>query len=1484
MRVVTRGVLLAAMGLALAAAAGGELLHVEMSDSALDFEGAAGLAYDAGSDGFMIDAAVTSLKVGEDQRALPAGTSLRIRLRVSGAGVAAGGAADQDLEISGALDLDGDGTAEYASPLLTGTFHGFGYENGAPDKFDFRFQTTGGSLAGVFGEMVGVALASRNSTFTGRFDASFGGDAAGTLGSVAGSPAGVMDLAAGGATTLAGDGGPAPLGAPGGVTAEDIYTATGIQGGLVVDVGCGNGQLTVDLHKGDQYLVHGIDTDAADVQTARDYIASQGVYGPVAADRFSGTSLPYVDNLVRLLVVQDMGALTMDEVMRVVAPEGVATIWNGSAWEMHTKPRPAGIDDWPQDLYDSTNNAVSHDVVMGPPRHMQWVGSPKWSRHHDRMASCSAMVEDAGRMFYIMDHGPISSIELPSQWELVARDAFNGTVLWKRQIRFWHSQLYPFKSGPAPLARRLVTDGLRVYATMGLDDPVTALDAIDGHTVRVYEETTATEEIILSNGVLFCLGRLPPTWRPQFIPVHRVVGTEKTRVEDEHGWDPSERDEWRNIVAVEAATGNHLWTSPNQLVMPLSLTADDDGVYFHDGTKVIRLDRTTGGQVWASAAVSRRATIATGFAPTLVAYGQYLLFAGGDQKMHSLQKSNGQILWTQTHLAGGHNSPQDLLIIDADPGTGLEPLAFSGRIANGSNDGLFEGRDLLGGTADIAFTPDISTYWFHHRCHRSKATQKYILPSRTGIEFVDPDLSEGSQRWQINHWIRSGCIYGCMPANGMLYTSPTNCACYLTAKMYGFTIVAPESPTRPWPVTVPDAGRLEEGPAYSAVITGSPSPGDWPTYRGNAVRTGYTATAVATSLAPRWRKTVGGNLSSLTAAEGRLYVCSVDKHRLFALDADSGDHVWSFTAGGRIDSPPTVEDGRVFFGSMDGYVYCLRADDGELVWRFRAAPYDLRMGAWEQVESVWPVHGSVLVQDGVVTCVAGRSFFLDGGIRFLCLDAETGAKISETVLDDKDPHTGEDFQVNVSILNMPTALPDILSGDGTYVYMREQALHPDGSRDPYPKPPLSPDAHVQQQVGDKIHLFCPTGFLDGTWMHRAYWVWGQAWSSGHGWYYKAGLNTPSGRILAIDDSHVFGYGRKPEYYKWTTPLEYQLFSADRPVATSNSYVEVANSTSLDPSGAALTVEAWVKPSQGDGVVLAHGGATQGYALFLESGTPRFVVRVSGTKYEVAASAAIPMGAWTHLAGVLRDGAPNPTIEIYVNGAPAGTPVAAGLIPSEPSNTMQVGQDQSSMVGTYTEPFGINATIDELCVYRRALAQGEIAAHYTTPGSIDTGDAALSLYFSFNAGNATDDSGHGNDGAVIGPLAVAGKAGQALAFANLGGGTSGITYAWTREIPLHVRAMTKAADVLFIAGPPDVVDEEYAFDHFMERRMQARLRQQVLALDGKLGGVLWAVSPDTGDTLAEYRLSVPPVWDGMIAVNGRLYVAMTDGTVVCYEPR
>ena len=93
---------------------------------------------------------------------------------------------------------------------------------------------------------------------------------------------------------------------------------------------------------------------------------------------------------------------------------------------------------------------------------------------------------------------------------------------------------------------------------------------------------------------------------------------------------------------------------------------------------------------------------------------------------------------------------------------------------------------------------------------------------------------------------------------------------------------------------------------------------------------------------------------------------------------------------------------------------------------------------------------------------------------------------------------------------------------------------------------------------------------------------------------------------------------------------------------------------------------------------------------------------------------------------------------------------------------------------------------------------------------------------------------------------------------------------------------KAGDKLFIAGPPDLIDEDQTFQRLVGRdpRVAAKLAEQDAALDGKHGGVLHVVAASDGSQIAEYKLSALPVWDGLAAANGRLYLAATNGSVIC----
>ncbi|GAG27333.1 unnamed protein product, partial [marine sediment metagenome] len=247
----------------------------------------------------------------------------------------------------------------------------------------------------------------------------------------------------------------------------------------------------------------------------------------VSVEQWSGKHLPYTDNLVNLLVSENFPKVTMAEVLRVLAPNGVAYIKEtqpGKAvpqWKKTVKPRPKEIDEWTHFLHDASNNAVAHDSVVGPPRYMQWLAAPTWSRHHHTLASISSVVSAGGRIFYILDEATAANMAVPGKWSLLARGAFNGVLLWKRPMASWAYHRKGFRAGPVQLPRTLIAAKDRVYAPLAMNAPVSALDAATGKIVRTYKDTKGAEELILHEGVLLVVAGSPMAEQAGVDPAHR---------------------------------------------------------------------------------------------------------------------------------------------------------------------------------------------------------------------------------------------------------------------------------------------------------------------------------------------------------------------------------------------------------------------------------------------------------------------------------------------------------------------------------------------------------------------------------------------------------------------------------------------------------------------------------------------------------------------------------------------------------------------------------------------------------------------------------------------------------------------------------------------------------------------------------------------------------------------------------------------------
>ena len=1054
-----------------------------------------------------------------------------------------------------------------------------------------------------------------------------------------------------------------------GLEAKQILDSTRTTGGLVVHVGCGDGKLTAALRANDSIVVHGLDTDARKVAAARRHIRSLGVYGKVSVERLSSPRLPYADNLVNLLVSQDLGEVTMAEVTRVLAPEGQAYILKGGRWNHTVKPRPKEIDEWTHYLHGPSNNAVARDTVVGPPKRVQWICGPQWARSHDHLSTTSAMVAAGGRVFYIIDEGSTAFVAMKPTWKLVARDAFSGVLLWKRDIGPWEGHLRGFRTGPAELARRLVAVGDRVYVTLGYGRPITALDAATGKTLATHKNTTGALEFICHGGgdnrTLYAVvgDRLPDNTDGAAVPVEP---------ENIWHWWPIYKDTppKKHLVAVQADTGKLLWKKDDAdtvEMLPTALAAAGEKAFIESPTHVIALNAKTGEVLWrAPREISRQRPTWT--APTLVVYGDVVL--SGDRAVGKAQPADNagrQVQWTVNALGGQapvgkliafsaetgkklwdcparevYNAPVDVLVADG--------LVWTGSMVGRGDPGITAGRDVKTGEVKRTRPKDPGQFPYgpvHHRCYRNKATERFLVLGRDGIEFIDIATGKG----QSNQWTRGACQYGVMPCNGLVYVPPHSCACHIEYKLSNFNVLAPaaaKAAAKP-----AGAPRLEKGPASGKIRQPAmrSSKSSWPTYRKDVGRNGATATAVPAKVTKAWQTKIGGPLSTVTIAEGGLFVAAIDEHTVHCLDSLNGNPLWQFVAGGRVDSPPTLWCGLAIFGCADGWIYALRADDGELAWRFRTSDVARHVVSYDQIESARPVSGSVMVANGTVYAIAGRSTFLDGGLTLYRLNAATGKLLSATPVD-------------------TASLPDVLSSDGESVFMRHKRF----------------DMAGVVQKAPVAHLYSSAGFLDGQWWHRTYWQVGTRMSSNWGGWPVVGNLVPSGRLLVLDESKVYGYGRLNQYHRDGSHVgmgrtQYRLFACNR------------------------------------------------------------------------------------------------------RKTPAKTPA------KPPAR-------------------------------RRRAPTAKVTIHW----SRDTGVIARAMVL---AGTASDKT-------------------------------------------------------LFIAGPPNIVGTEGPKGkHPYTLRSAKTLAEQDAAFQGKRGGAIWAIAAADGKTLSKVALPAPPVWDGMAAANGRLYIATMDGNVSCY---
>jgi outer membrane protein assembly factor BamB len=243
-------------------------------------------------------------------------------------------------------------------------------------------------------------------------------------------------------------------------------------------------------------------------------------------------------------------------------------------------------------------------------------------------------------------------------------------------------------------------------------------------------------------------------------------------------------------------------------------------------------------------------------------------------------------------------------------------------------------------------------------------------------------------------------------AYGLQFFTPNRCTC--STFLRGHVALATEAT----PAPVDDKLRLEKGdaPAAKSPAAAPPPDGVWPAFLAGPQRWSSVRTEFPQKLALAWtirpaeppvassqiqrdwtlNNLYNGPVVGPVTDGARLVIALPQQHTVEARTAATGELQWAFLAGGRIDTPPTLDGDRVYFGCRDGYVYALDAASGKLAWRFLAARSVHRMVAYGQVESKWPVHGAVLLHGGLVVAAAGYHPQVDGGITVWALDPSSG--------------------------------------------------------------------------------------------------------------------------------------------------------------------------------------------------------------------------------------------------------------------------------------------------------------------------------------------------------------------------------------------------------------------------------------------------------------------------------------------------------------
>jgi outer membrane protein assembly factor BamB/ubiquinone/menaquinone biosynthesis C-methylase UbiE len=781
--------------------------------------------------------------------------------------------------------------------------------------------------------------------------------------------------------------------APEAALARELVQRAGITRGVCAVLG-GEGGLPIALARSSGMLVHVREPDAARVDALRAAADKAGFdLQRLAVEQGSLHALPYTDNSVDLVLGTRaepglLKTLSAAEVLRVLRPEGMAIIgsmsaageetarelrdwagkvtserlvvWNDAhgTWLQLRKPPLKGAADWSHWEKSPDNNPVSDDQIIKAPYLTQFMETPFY------IGMPAVTTAAGGRTFLAIGHIAHHDREWETLGRIVARNGYNGQVLWERKLP--EGYLVHRSAFIATKDTFYMMEGGKCL----LLDPETGREK---GRIEIPGVEGEWKWMAIKDGVLYVMSG-PPDPPAETVKGDRALG----------GWSWADLSKgyygkriphgFGNVVAAyELEHKNVLWKHTEEVpIDSRGMAIREDRLFLYCPDHHLRsLSTASGSLAWSNddpetlnsiEEPGKGLTSTPGWrTQTLVVATPKALIIQGQTHMNVIGVSTetGRLLWKRTKVT---NNPNAIYVDDQ---------VIVGVGERGSNVII---DPLTGETVeDLGFTKRACT-------RLTASTDSFFCRGEGMIRF-----DRGSKKLTIDGAARPACNDGVIPANGLIYLGPWSCDCNLSligaiarcsAGDFKFDHVA-------------TAERHEKAAGPDDVKPLPVLEGDWPTYRGNNHRSAGTSVRIGGGAAQRWlyQPERPRTPTEATAAGGLVFFGGEDG-KVRALDATNGEHRWTFATAGIVKYPPTIAEGRALFGSGDGYVYCLEAASGRLLWRFRAAPVERHLMIYGAMSSTWPVNTGVLVQDGVAYFAAG--IVDQDGTYVYALDAKTG--------------------------------------------------------------------------------------------------------------------------------------------------------------------------------------------------------------------------------------------------------------------------------------------------------------------------------------------------------------------------------------------------------------------------------------------------------------------------------------------------------------